>query len=107
MLIDQWLGVLCREDIRDLKCVFVCSKHFLPEYIITSYPALQSDGSYLEVPTKPKLVKEAMPRFLSDCSPRFSSSTKQQRFDQALKEQELIVTTAIEQNLLQYRVNGS
>ena len=85
-LVDQWLRALCREDIGDLKSVFVCSKHFLAEDIITSYPVIQSDGSYLEVPTKPKLVKEAVPRFLPDCPPRFSSSTKQQRFDRALKE---------------------
>ena len=52
---------LCCRDIGDLKSVFVCSKHFLAEDIITSYPVIQSDGSYLEVPTKPKFVKEAVP----------------------------------------------
>ena len=72
-LVDQWLRALCR-DIGDLKSVFVCSKHFLTEDIITSYPVIQSDGSYLDFPTKPKLVKEAVPRFLPDCPPRFSST---------------------------------
>ena len=61
------------------------------------------DPLYLEVPTKLKLVKEAVPGFLPDCPPRFSSSTKQ-RFDRALKEQEL-TDTAIDQSLLQYHVD--
>ena len=82
-------------------CSCLC-KHFLAEDIITSYPVIQSDGSYLEVPTKPKLVKEAVPRFLPDCPPRFSSFTKQQRFDRTLKEQELI-DTAIDQSILPCR----
>ena len=100
-LVDQSLR---REDIGDLKSVFVCSKHFLDQDIITSYPVLQSDGSYLEVPTKPKLVEERCQDSCPDCPPLFSSSTKQQRFDRSLKEQEL-VDTAIDQSLLQYHVD--
>ena len=101
--VNSWLRALCREDIRDLN-VFVCSKHFLDEDIQTSFSILQPDGSYLEVPAKPKLHKEAVPRFLSGCPPHLSSSssdTKQLRFDRSLREQQLI-DTAIDQSLIQY-----
>ena len=53
---------------------------------------LQPDGSYLEVPEKPKLHKEAVPRFLPGYPSHLSSSfdTKHLRFDGSLREQQLI-----------------
>ena len=102
-LVNLWLRALCREDVRDLKHVFVCSKHFLDEEIQTNYSLLQPDGSYLEVPAKPKLHKEAVPRFLPGCPFHLSSSsdTKHLRFDRSLREQQSI-DTAIDESLIQY-----
>ena len=102
-LVNLWLRALCREDVRDLKHVFVCSKHFLDEEIQTNFSLLQPDGSYLEVPAKPKLHKEAVPRFLPGCPFHLSSSsdTKHLRFDRSLREQQSI-DTAIDENLIQY-----
>ena len=68
-LVNRWLRSLCREDIGDLKNVFVCSKHFIDEEIQTSYSICQPNGSYLELPAKPKLHKEAVPIFLPNCPP--------------------------------------
>ncbi|KAI6658772.1 hypothetical protein LOD99_15097 [Oopsacas minuta] len=94
---------LYREGIRDLKNVFVCSKHFLDEEIQTSFSIHQPDGTYLEVPAKPKLQKDAVPRFLPGCLLHLSSSsdTIPPRFDRSLREQHLI-DTAINESLLQY-----
>ena len=101
-LVNSRLRALCREDIRELKNVFLCFKQFLDENIQSSFSILQPDGSYLEVPAKPKLHKEAVSRFLPCCSPHFSSSSdsKQPKFDRSLREQQLI-DTAIDQSLIQ------
>ncbi|KAI6651128.1 Transposable element P transposase [Oopsacas minuta] len=102
-LVNRWHRALCREGIRDLKNVFVCSKHFLDEEIQTSFSIHQPDGTYLEVPAKPKLQKDAVPRFLPGCPLHLSSSsdTIPPRFDRSLREQHLI-DTAINESLLQY-----
>ena len=102
-LVNLWLRSLCREDIGDLKNVFVCSKHFLDEEIQTSYSILQPDSSYLEVPAQPKLHTEAVPIFLPNCPHHLSSSsdTIHLRFDRSLREQQL-VDTAIDVSLIQY-----
>ncbi|KAI6650086.1 Transposable element P transposase [Oopsacas minuta] len=82
-LVNRWHRALCGEGIRDLKNVFVCSKHFLDEEIQTSFSIHQPDGTYLEVPAKPKLQKDAVPRFLPGCPLHLSSSsdTIPPRFD--------------------------
>ena len=102
-LVNRWLRALCRESIRDLKNAFVCSKHFLDEEIHTSFSIHQPDGTYLEVPAKPKLQKDAVPRFLPGCPLHLSSpsDTIPPRFDRYLREQHLI-DTAINESLLQY-----
>ena len=95
------LSALCREDVRDLKNVFLCSKHFLDEDIKTSFSILQSDGSYLEVPGKPNLHKRAVPSLLPGYPPHLfsSSDTKQPRFDRSLREQRMI-DTAIDKSII-------
>ena len=83
--------------------MFVCSKHFFDEEIQTNFSLLQPDGSYLRVPAKPKLHKEAVPRFLPGCLFHLSSSsdTKHLRFDRSLREQQSI-DTSIDESLIQY-----
>ena len=63
----------------------------------------QPDGTYLEVPAKPKLQKDVVPRFLPGCPLHLSSSsdTIPPRFDRSLREQHLI-DTAINESILQY-----
>ena len=103
-LVNRWLRSLCREDIGDLKNVFVCSKHFPEEEIQTSYSICQPDGSYLKVPAKPKLHKEALPRFLPNCPPHLSSSsdTIHLRFDRSLREHQS-VDNSIYRSLIQFK----
>ena len=101
-LVNLWLRTLCREGIRDLKNVFMCSKHFLDEEIPTSFSIHQLDGTYLEVPAKPKLQRDAVPRFLPGCPLHLSSScnTIPPRFDRSLREH--LIDAAINESLLQY-----
>ncbi|KAI6650060.1 MhmaT1 transposase [Oopsacas minuta] len=104
----QWLSSnVPAEGIRDLKNVFVCSKDFLDEEIQTSFSIHQPDGTYLEVPAKPKLQKDAMPRFLPGCPLHLSSSSETipPRFDRSMREQHLI-DTAINESLLQTKTKN-
>ena len=61
-LVNQWLRALSREGIEDLKNIYVCAKHFLPEDIETNFSIPQLDGSVLEIQrTIPKLRKTQSP----------------------------------------------
>ena len=82
-LVHHWLRALSREGIEDLKCFYLCAKHFLPEDIETKYSIAQPDGSLLEVEhANSHLLKDSVPRFLPGCPSYLSSSshTKPQRF---------------------------
>ena len=82
----------------NLKRIFVCANHFLPEDIETKYSNAQPDGSLLEVErANPHLRKDAVPRFLPGCPSYLSSLTKLQRLDHSAREQKLFYT-ALEQS---------
>ena len=88
-LVNQWLRALSREGIEDLKNIYVCAKHFLPEDIETNYSIPQLDGSVLEIQrTIPKLRKNAIPRVLPNCPSYFSSAShsKPQRLDRSARD---------------------
>ena len=56
---------LYREGVENLKRIYVCANHFLPEDIETKYSIAQPDVSLLEVErANPLLRKDAVPRFL-------------------------------------------
>ena len=64
-VIHQWLRALSREGVENLKRIYVCANHFLPEDIETKYSIAQPDVSLLEVErANPHLRKDAVPRFL-------------------------------------------
>ncbi|KAI6647652.1 hypothetical protein LOD99_8617 [Oopsacas minuta] len=84
------------------ECVYVL-KTFPRQRNSYQFSIHQPDGTYLEVPAKPKLQKDAVSRFLPGCPLHLSSSsdTIPPRFDRSLREQRLI-DTAINESLLQY-----
>ena len=105
-LVNQWLRALSREGIEDLKNIYVCAKHFLPEDIETNFSIPQLDGSVLEIQrTIPKLRKNAIPRVLPNCPSYFSSSShsKPQRLDRSARDDKLFFI-AVEQSLGEFRV---
>ena len=51
-----WLRALHRDDIYELKIVYVCSKHFRDNEVETTHKVPNGDGSYREIPrSRPKL----------------------------------------------------
>ena len=50
-----WVRALHREDIADLKTVYVCAKHFQKEDIEYFHKVPRGDGSFYEVPRKTKI----------------------------------------------------
>ena len=105
-LVNQWLRALSREGIEDLKNIYVCAKHFLPEDIETNFSIPQLDGSVLEIQrTIPKLRKNAIPRVLPNCPSYLSSSShsKPQRLDRSARDDKLFFI-AVEQSLGEFRL---
>ena len=51
-----WLQALHRDDIDELKIVYVCSKNFRDNEVETTHKVPNGDGSYREIPrSRPKL----------------------------------------------------
>ena len=81
---QEWLHALHRVGISDLKCVYVCAKHFRPEDVITDVDMPQPDGSIIKVKRRPILRDNACPCFLPNCPTYLSShptSTQPKRLD--------------------------
>ena len=88
-----WLRVLHRDDINELKVVYVCSKHFTEDEVETTHKVPNGDGSYREIPrNRPKLKDGAVPTILPGC-PRYYShhtATKRTRLSLEDKDDELL-----------------
>ena len=57
---QEWMHALHRVvGISDLKCVYVCAKHFRPEDVITDVDMPQPDGSIIKVKRRPILLDNA------------------------------------------------
>ena len=88
-----WLRALHRDDIDELKFVYVCSKHFREDEVETTHKVPNGDGSYREIPrNRPKLKDGAVPTILPGC-PRYSSShtaTKRTSLSLEDKDDELL-----------------
>ena len=89
-----------RENISDVKTIFVCVKHFREEDIIKKFQILQPDGTYDGIPRKKyKLSDDAIPCIFPNC-PFYLSLTqpKPVRFSRDEKDAELFAE-AIKQSL--------
>ena len=65
-----WIRALHREDIANLKNVYVCSKHFLKEDIELYHTVPKGDGTFYEVPRgRPKLKPGAFLLYFQDVLP--------------------------------------
>ena len=87
-----WKRALHREDIANLKNVYVCSKHFLKEDIELYHTVPKGDGTFCEVPRgRPKLKPGAIPSLLPGCPSYYSSTVsagvKRTRLSLDCKEQ--------------------
>ena len=82
----QWLNALHRDNIGDLKNIYVCMLHFHTKDIITVDRVLQADGNFTEtVRTRPRLCLNAVPSILPGC-PRYLSSEPLPRPTQFIRE---------------------
>ena len=98
---EEWLRALYREGIDDLKNVFVCSKHFLPDDIINEMDMPQPDGSVQTISRRPILRDGATPSLLPNCPKYLSTdqqSTRPKRLDRHKIETDLFFQ-AVEQSL--------
>ena len=89
-----WLRApLHRDDIDELKAVYLCSKHFREDKAETTHKVPNGDGSYREIPrNRPKLKDGAVPTILPGC-PRYYShhtATKRTRLSLENKDDELL-----------------
>ena len=74
-----WIRALHRDDISDLKIVYVCAKHFQKEDIHYFHTVPRGDGTSYEVPRgRPKLNHTAVSSLLPGC-PTYYSSTPSAR----------------------------
>ena len=65
-----WVRALRRDDIDELKAVYVSVKHFREEDIEYTHRVPNGDGTFREVPrVSPKLKDGAVPVFLPGCPP--------------------------------------
>ena len=88
-----WLRALHREDVGELKVVYVCSKHFREEDIEYMHRVPNGDGSYREMPrSRPKLKEGAVPAILPGCPLYYSShsTNKRSRLSRECKDDELL-----------------
>ena len=90
-----WTRALHREDIGDLKAVFVCIKHFQKEDIDSTFKVPKGDGTFTEVPrVKPMLKEGTVPSLLPGCPAYYSTkSTKRTRLSYDEKEEDLMNQT--------------
>ena len=76
----SWFRVLRRDDLDELKAVYVCVKHFREEDIEYSHKVPNGDGTFREIPrVSPKLKDGAVPVYLPGCPSYYQSSTKRRR----------------------------
>ena len=62
-----WVRALRRDDIDQLKAVYVCVKHFRDEDIEYTHRVPNGDGTFKEIPrVNPKLKNGAVPVFYQD-----------------------------------------
>ena len=90
-----WIRALHRDDIADLKTVYVCAKHFQKEDIQYFHTGPRGDGTSYEVPRgRPKLNPGAVPSLLPGCPSYYSSTPstgiKRTRFSYDSKEEDLL-----------------
>ena len=71
---QAWIRALHRENIDELKEIFVCIKHFRAEDVEYTHKVPNGDGTFREIPrASPKLKDGAIPCFLPECSSYYSS----------------------------------
>ena len=110
----QWFNALRRENISELKHVFVCIHHFHDNDVERTYKIPNPDGSLSEIPRgQPKLKKGAIPSLLPGCAPYYSeSSSKPTRLSFDHKEdihfQKAIILSRESQQIeeLKYRITS-
>ena len=84
-----WLRALHRDDIDELKVVYVCSKHFREDEVQTTHKVPNGDGSYREIPrNRPKLKYGAVPTILPGCPRYYSSHTATKRTRLCLEDKD-------------------
>ena len=84
---------LHRDDIDELKVVYLCSKHFREDEVETTHKVPNGDGSYREKPrNRPKLKDGAVPTILPGCPRCYShhTATKRTRLSLEDKDDELL-----------------
>ena len=90
----SWLRALHREDVGDLKTVYVCSKHFKEGDIEYTHRLPNGDGTYREIPRKHLKLKEgAVPSILPGCLayyPTQPTTKRRRRFSSQTKDDELL-----------------
>ena len=71
----SWLRALDREDVGDLKTVYVCSKHFNEGDIEYTHRLPNGEGNYQEIPRKHLKLKEggAVLSILPGCPAYYST----------------------------------
>ena len=87
------LRALHRDDIDELKVVYVCSKHFREGEAETTHKVPNGDGSYREIlRSRPKLKDGAVPTILPGCPAYYSShsATKRTRLSIDDKDDKLL-----------------
>ena len=88
-----WLRALHRDDIDELKIVYVCSKHFGDNEVETTHKVPNGDGSYREIPrSRPNLRDGAVTTLLPGCPSYYSthSASKRSRLSLDEKDDELL-----------------
>ena len=70
-----WVRALRRDDIDELKAVYVCANHFRTEDIEYTHKVPNGDGTFRETPrVNPKLKDDAVPVFVPGCPSYYSQS---------------------------------
>ena len=90
-----WIRALHRDDISELRIVYVCAKHFPKEDIQYFHTVPRGDGTSYEVPRgRHKLNPGAVPSLLPGCPSYYSSTPstriKRTRFSYDSKEEDLL-----------------
>ena len=93
-----WVRALRRDDIDQLKAVYVCMKHFRDEDIEYTHRVPNGDGTFKEIPrVNPKLKNGAVPVFLLGSPSYYSqSATNRSRLSLDSKEDELITQSSFD-----------
>ena len=84
---QEWIKALHRENITDLKHIFVCVNHFREEDIERAYKVPNPDGTFQEIPRcQPKLRTGAVASILPGCPSYYSPPVLMQRLSLEAKE---------------------